>query len=557
MEITEIKAHALIKEGLQKNKKIIRVAAYCRVSTDTEDQMNSYRSQVHYYTELIKSKNEWAFVDIYADAATTGTMINKRENFQRMINDALDDKIDMIITRSISRFARNTLDTLKYVHTLKEKRVAVFFEEENINTLTMDGELLLVVLSSVAQQEVENISENVKKGLKMRMKRGELVGSQACLGYDYDTKKKRLIINKEEAEVVKLIFKLYIEGNGSWMIARKLNELGIHTKHDRTWTSSGVLGILRNEKYKGDVLLGKTYTVDPITKRRLSNYGEEDQYYLKDHHEPIISEEVFKQAEYIRLYRATKRNVQYAEGGNRTKYSRKYAFSSKVECGFCGRNYSRATWHSNNKYHKRIWKCMNLCEGHKDLCPNRKAISEEVLEQIFVDLYNSLNKENGYLISKFIKHINNVLRKTDINALIENIENKINQLEKSKKRLIDMNINQTIDEEMFNEKYADLEIRHEELRNERSTLLNKRKTNKSLGKRLQEFKRVLETGNQLEEFDREVFDGIVEKVIIGEKFDDGAIDPHKVIFILNGWGATVGDYNTAVAELKKKKPNCI
>lgn len=223
---------------------------------------------------------------------------------------------------------------------------SVFYaEEENINTLTMDGELLLVVLSSVAQQEVENISENVKKGLKMRMKRGELVGSQACLGYDYDTKKKRLIINKEEAEVVKLIFKLYIEGNGSWMIARKLNEFGIHTKHDRTWTSSGVLGILKNEKYKGDVLLGKTYTVDPITKRRLSNYGEEDQYYLKDHHEPIISEEVFKQAEDIRLYRATKRNVQYAEGGNRTKYSRKYAFSSKVECGFCGRNYSRATWH--------------------------------------------------------------------------------------------------------------------------------------------------------------------------------------------------------------------
>lgn len=201
-DVEVIKAHNTLSPRARTNfEKRLRVAAYCRVSTDTEDQLNSYKSQVKYYTELIKSKPEWSLAGIYADEAITGTQVKKREDFQRLINDCMNGDVDMVITKSISRFARNTLDTLKYVRMLKDKGVAVFFEEENINTLTMDGELLLVILSSVAQQEVENISANVKKGLKMKMQRGELVGFQGCLGYDYNpadktitsTKKKRLL----------------------------------------------------------------------------------------------------------------------------------------------------------------------------------------------------------------------------------------------------------------------------------------------------------------------------------------------------------------------------
>ena len=222
-------------------RSIKRVAAYCRVSTDTEDQINSYNSQVEHYTEFIQKNKEWTLAGIYADEAITGTQVDRRIDFQRLINDCMNGDIDMIITKSISRFARNTLDTLKYVRKLKEFNVAVFFEEENINTLTMDGELLLTILSSVAQQEVENISANVKKGLRMKMERGEMVGFQGCLGYDYDPETKSISINEKEAEIVRYIFRRYIEGVGGMVISRELEEQGyLSPRGNKRWTETTV-----------------------------------------------------------------------------------------------------------------------------------------------------------------------------------------------------------------------------------------------------------------------------------------------------------------------------
>lgn len=320
-----------------KTIELMRVGAYCRVSTDSADQLNSYKSQVAYYTDMIKKNKEWVLADIYADEAITGTQVAKREDFQRMINDCMNGEIDMVITKSISRFARNTLDTLKYVRMLKERNIAVYFEDEKINTLTMDGELLLVVLSSVAQQEVENISANVKKGLKMKMKRGELVGFQGCLGYDYHKDTKTITVNEEEAEIVRYIFNRYIEGAGGSVIAHELENLGYKTKYgSSTWVQSTVIGIIKNEKYKGDLLLGKTFTVDPISKRRLENFGEEDKFYIRNHHEPIISEEVFEKAQEILARRNVNRGKIGEGNTKREKYSRKYAFSCMLECGFCG-----------------------------------------------------------------------------------------------------------------------------------------------------------------------------------------------------------------------------
>ena len=248
-EVEVIKAkNTLSSRSFRQTLERLRVAAYCRVSTDSEDQKNSYNSQMQHYTEYINSKAEWTLAGIYADEAITGTQTKKRENFQRLINDCLNGEIDMIITKSISRFARNTLDTLNYVRMLKEKNVAVFFEEENINTLTMDGELLLTILSSVAQQEVENISANVKKGLKMKMQRGELVGFQGCLGYDYHPETKSITINQEEAKVVRYIFERYNEGMGCFVIAQELEKMGYKTKRgNTTWAESTVMGILKNE----------------------------------------------------------------------------------------------------------------------------------------------------------------------------------------------------------------------------------------------------------------------------------------------------------------------
>ena len=206
-----------------------RVAAYARVSMGKDAMLHSLAAQVSYYSDLIQRNPEWEYSGVYADEGLTGTKENRPE-FQRMLSDCRAGKIDMILVKSISRFARNTLDTLKYVRMLKDKGVAVFFEEENINTLTMDGELLLVILSSVAQQEVENISANVKKGLKMKMQRGELVGFQGCLGYDYNPEDKTLTVNEEEAAVVRYIFQRYTEGAGGSVIAKELENLGYKTK---------------------------------------------------------------------------------------------------------------------------------------------------------------------------------------------------------------------------------------------------------------------------------------------------------------------------------------
>ena len=219
MEIELIKANDFSNESVRKRIERLRVAAYCRVSTDDEDQIKSYNSMVTYYTDLIQNNKEWVFVGVYADKAITGTKVDKRDEFQRLIQDCMDGKIDLIIAKSIPRFARNTLDTLKYVRMLKERNIAVYFEVEKINTLK-DGEFLMTILSSVAQQEVENTSAYVKKGLKMKMKRGELVGFQGCMGYDYDVATKSISINEEGAKVVRYIFERYVAGAGSTMIAR-------------------------------------------------------------------------------------------------------------------------------------------------------------------------------------------------------------------------------------------------------------------------------------------------------------------------------------------------
>ena len=334
VEIIKANANLIDRKKSTQIDKRLRVAAYCRVSTDSEDQLNSYRSQVQYYTDLISKKSEWVKVDIYADEGITGTQVSKREDFCRLIEDCMNGKIDMIITKSISRFAINTVDTLNYVRKLKELNVAIFFEEENINTLSMDGELLLTVLSSVAQQEVHNISANVKKGLKMKMQRGELVGFQSCLGYDYDQNTKKISVNDVEKEIVKYIFKRYLEGAGARVIKRELESLGYKTKYGSTsWCETTVIGILKNEKYVGDLLQGKTFTVDPISKRRLDNYGEEDQFYLKEHHEAIISREDYEAVQKILKRRAGPRRL--SDNGTREKFTRKYAFSCNIKCGFC------------------------------------------------------------------------------------------------------------------------------------------------------------------------------------------------------------------------------
>ncbi len=509
-----------------------RVAAYCRVSTDSEDQLQSYRSQVRYYTDLINGNSDWTMAGIYADESITGTQVDKRVNFQRLINDCMNGNIDMIITKSISRFARNTLDTLKYVRKLKEMNVAVFFEEENINTLTMDGELLLVILSSVAQQEVENISANVKKGLKMKMQRGELVGFQGCLGYDYDPMDKSISVNEEEAEIIRYIFKRYLEGAGGSVICRELENLGYKTPRGKSkWSTTTVLGIIKNEKYKGDILMGKTFTVDPISKRRLDNFGEEDKFYIKEHHEAIISAEDFDKAQEIRLKRARNRNTVSSKNGKREKYSRKYAFSSLLECGFCGANLSRRTWHSKTEYNKIIWQCVVGTKKGKKYCPESKGVEEEAIEKAFVESYRQLCSNNQDVVEEFLLRIEKVLNDGSIEKDIKKLDNEISSLLAKQNSLVDLRLENKIDEKIYEDKYLSLQNKYLEISKEKENLEFNLKNENNIKKRMKEFKDMLEKNEVLKEFDRFVFESIVEKVIVGEIDENNNVDPYKLTFV--------------------------
>jgi DNA invertase Pin-like site-specific DNA recombinase len=510
----------------------LRVAAYCRVSTDSEDQLNSYKSQKQYYTDLIKKNKEWALVGIYADEAITGTQVTKREDFQRMINDCMNGDIDMIITKSISRFARNTLDTLKYVRMLKEKNIAVYFEEEKINTLTMDGELLLVILSSVAQQEVENISANVKKGLKMKMKRGELVGFQGCLGYDYHPEDKTLTVNEAEAEIVRYIFNRYVEGAGGMVIGRELENLGYKTKRgSTTWAESTVLGIIKNEKYKGDILLGKTFTVDPISKRRLNNFGEEDKFYMREHHEPIVSPEIFEKAQEILGRRNMTRSVHVVGNAKREKFSRKYSFSCMIECGFCGSTLSRRSWHSGTKYQVYKWDCVRRTKKGRKFCPDSKGIAETTIEDAFIESYRLLSTSNSDILAEFLQRMEDTLNSSNVMKKLTKLDKEIFAVEEKKNKLVDMRLEDAVDKETYEEKYTVLLKKIDELSAERQILQQTSEDEKGIRKRLIDLKKTLEQREALNEFDRLVFESIIEKIIIGGIDDDGNKDPTKVTFI--------------------------
>ncbi|WP_247938538.1 recombinase family protein [Streptococcus intermedius] len=526
-----------------------RVAAYCRVSSDSDDQKNSYDSQVRHYREYISQHQDWILVDIYADEGISGTQVGKRQDFQRLISDCLDGKIDYIITKAIARFARNTLDTLKYVRLLKDKQIGVFFEEENIDTLTMDGELLLTILSSVAQQEVENTSAHVKKGLKMKMQRGELIGFQGCLGYDYNQDTKSISINEKEAKIVRYIFERYIDGIGGRAIARELDELGYKTPRGLDhWQDTTVLGIIKNEKYKGDILMGKTFTVDPISKRRLINFGEEDKYYIKNNHDAIISPEIFTQAQEIRLRRSGNKKTIANTKGKRERYSRMYPFSSRLECGFCGTVLSRRSWHSSSEYKKIIWHCTTSIKRGKKYCTHSKGIEEKAIENAFLQSYQQLFYENNNLTEDFLEIIKEELTDDTLKVELTKIVSKLNSLYKKEEKLVSMNLDGKISDSVYEDKFNQIQIEKEKLLEEKVNLEVTLKSEVDIKSRLENFKEILTSQKTLTEFDKDIFESIVEKIIVGGINSDGEIDPAMLTIIFK-----TGDSSTKDAKSYKSK----
>ena len=325
-----------------------RVAAYARVSTDKDEQFTSYEAQIDYYTNYIKGRPDWEFVSVYSDEGKTGCNTSRREGFKRMVDDALDGKIDLIVTKSVSRFARNTVDSLTTIRKLKDKGVEVYFEKENIWTFDGKGELMLTIMSSLAQEESRSISENCAWGQRKRFADGKVsVPFGRFLGYDRGPDG-NLVVNEEQAKVVRRIYAEFLRGYTPYAIANHLTADGIPTPGGKTvWGKGVVLSILTNEKYKGDALLQKVFTEDFISKKKVKNTGQVPQYYVEGNHEAIVSAETF---DLVQEQIAARK-----PGANR--YSGVHLFSGIVYCGDCGSLYGSKVWHATDKYRKVVWQC--------------------------------------------------------------------------------------------------------------------------------------------------------------------------------------------------------
>ena len=409
----------------QDAKPKLRVAAYCRVSTDGDEQATSYYAQVEHYTELIQKNPEWEFAGIYADDGISGTNTKKREDFNRMIDDCEAGNIDMIITKSISRFARNTLDCLKYIRKLKEKNIPVFFEKEAINTMDAKGEVLITIMASLAQQESQSLSQNVKLGLQFRYQSGQVqVNHNHFLGYTKDADG-NLIIDPEQAEVVKRIYREYLEGYSMDRIAKGLEADGILTGAGKTkWWTSTINKILRNEKYIGDALLQKTYTTDFLNKTRVKNNGIVPQYYVEGNHEAIIPKDIFLrvQEELVR-----RRVVKTSANGKKRSYSCNHCFAQIVICGECGEMFRRIHW--NNRGCKSIvWRCISRLEPTGQEC-HARTVNETILENVIVQTINTLLGDKSTYQAQLQQNIAKVIRSAQQNTA-DGIDERLQELQK-------------------------------------------------------------------------------------------------------------------------------
>lgn len=517
------------KNSVKSNTKK-RVCAYCRVSTDSEEQQTSYSSQIKHYSTQIKANPEWEFVGIYADEGITGTQVKKRTEFKRMIDDALNGKIDIIIAKSISRFARNTLDTLKYVRELREHKVDVYFEKENLHTLYLDSEMFLTLYSAFAQAESESISQNVKLGFKAKMKRGEFITLANPYGYDWDKVTKEISVNEEQADVVRKIFNWYISGSGSHTIAKKLNEMNIPSPRGKKWIPTSVRQILRNEKYVGDLMSGKTFSLDPISHKRIVNFGEREKYYTKDHHIAIISREVWEKAQEI----YNKRSSHALPDGksHNNKYSTRYAFSSKIQCGICGNNYvRRINEKRKDGTHKIYWACSKRITYY-NYCQDSMFITEDNLKEMFIQIYNNIIEKKHKTKNKLLNAIKETLNSDDNKSKINNLNKEKEVLEKRLSNLIDMKLDDFDNKDAYISKENEINEQLKKVTSQIQEFETINTNNKNISKQLEIVEEILNTKKTIEDFDRDTFDNLVEKIIVGTKDDEGNIIPNVVNFVL-------------------------
>jgi len=438
-----------------------RVAGYARVSTDKDEQFSSYEAQVDYYTKYIQANPEWEFVKVYTDEGISATSTKRRDGFNEMINDALNGKIDLIVTKSVSRFARNTVDSLTTIRKLKEKMVEVYFEKENIWTFESKGELLLTIMSSIAQEESRSISENITWGKRKSASDGKVsLAYKYFLGYDKGPN--GLVINEEQAVIVRRIYRDFIAGKTTWTIAEELTAEGILTPGGKEqWRTTTVESILTNEKYKGAALLQKTFTVDYLSKKVKVNEGEVPQYYVEDSHPAIIPPD-----EWDRVQKEIARRRSLGR-----KYSGNGIFATRIVCGECGAYYGAKVWNSNDKYRRVVWQCNDKFKGKgKDKCTTIH-LSEDEIKRRFITAFNILFDSKDEVIANCEMVARLFSDTTDLDEKKDTLLQELEVVSELIQKLIDENASQAQDQgdymarynayvkryESFNEKFKTIE----------------------------------------------------------------------------------------------------
>jgi DNA invertase Pin-like site-specific DNA recombinase len=483
-----------------------KVAAYARVSTNTDEQYTSYEAQVNYYRKFIQERGDWEYTNVYADEGISGTNTKRRIEFNRMITDALEGKIDLIITKSISRFARNTLDTISFVRKLKDKGIEVYFEKENLWTLDPKSELILTIMASIAQEESRSISQNVTWGKRVSFQEGKVsFAYKSFLGYKKENDK--LVIDEDEAVIVKMIYRMFlVEGKTPSGIASHLTSHNIKTPMGKStkWTKNTVTSILTNEKYKGDALLQKTFTDNYLEHSVVKNTGQIPQYYVENSHPAIIDRDMWEQVQ-IELGRREALGAQYSSSD---------IFASKLICEDCGGFYGKKKWHSNSKYSRFIYQCNNKFHKHKEKCmtPNLK---EEDIKRKFIMAYNMAMEDKERILQDTIEVIELLTDTTKLDNDIAEIDGELIVISELVNKLVKENAKTSTDIDDYNKKYEELSSRYDKLQAKHEEMIRLRSEKQGQALKMKSFITNLNQSEDiLDEWNERVWMLLVDSAIV-------------------------------------------
>ncbi len=510
-----------------------RVVAYCRVSTEHEDQKNSLENQRAYFEEYIITHKDWELIEIYADEGISGTSLKKRNEFNRMCRDATRKKFDIILTKEVCRFARNTVDTLEKTRELKRIGIEVRFLIDNISTFDTDGELRLTIMAGLAQDESRRISERCQFGVLQSMKRGVAFGN---IVYGYDFKGGKLYKNEEEAKIIELIYHKYlIEGKGTYTIANELKKMGVKVKRTGTtnWRSGSILDILRNVKYVGDLKQRITYTVDYLEHTKKINKGEVEFIIIKNHHEPIISRETF---EAVQKELERRSNLYKHE---ESKYSCRHTFSGKLVCSECGAKYVGGVSRKRaDGSVRRSWRCytaVNYGKKHivndKEIGCDNKRVNDMVLKEVFSKVLQEIISNKKEIKNDIEKTLKIVLEKcrNEISNL-ENLEREKEKIERERNKLLDLCLKEIITDEEYKSKSKEINERIINLTDRIKEEKDKENIRKNIDDIISNIRKVIDNILNFKEFSKSVCKELVDKVIVysNNKFDfylKGYVDP--------------------------------